>query len=112
MALRCVWQTLKKKYKLSVKLSVTFFSEQSVGMTLAQRYTESDTPLIGKQSVAAAHLQATAYAADLPRRRGVGVGRDAPHWKFRGRGGWGESPLAAGGPEQGHPRKGGRRHRR
>ena len=56
----------KKKYKLSVKLSVTFFSEQSVGMTLAQRYTESDTPLIGKQSVAAAHLQATAYAADLP----------------------------------------------
>ena len=35
-------------------------------MTLAQRYTGSDTPLIGKQSVAAAHLQATAYAADLP----------------------------------------------
>ena len=34
-------------------------------MTLAQRYTQSDTPLIGKQSVAAAHLQATAYAADL-----------------------------------------------
>lgn len=25
-------------------------------MTLAQRYTESDTPLIGKQSVAAAHF--------------------------------------------------------
>ena len=24
-------------------------------MTLAQRYTQSDTPLIGKQSVAAAH---------------------------------------------------------
>ena len=65
MALRCVWQTLKKKYKLSVKLSVIFFSKQSVGMTLAQRYTGSDTPLIGKQSVAAAHLQATAYAADL-----------------------------------------------
>ena len=56
----------KKKYKLSVELSVIFFSKQSVGMTLAQRYTESDTPLIGKQSVAAAHLQATAYAADLP----------------------------------------------
>ena len=35
-------------------------------MTLAQRYTESDTPLIGKQSVAAAHLLGTAYAADLP----------------------------------------------
>ena len=66
MALRCEGQTLKKKkYKLSVKLSVIFFSKQSVGMTLAQRYTESDTPLIGKQSVAAAHLQATAYAADL-----------------------------------------------
>ena len=45
----------KKKYKLSVELSVIFFSKQSVGMTLAQRYTESDTPLIGKQSVAAAH---------------------------------------------------------
>ena len=56
----------KKKYKLSVELSVIFFSKQSVGMTLAQRYTGSDTPLIGKQSVAAAHLQATAYAADLP----------------------------------------------
>ena len=56
----------KKKYKLSVELSVIFFSKQSVGMTLAQRYTQSDTPLIGKQSVAAAHLQATAYAADLP----------------------------------------------
>ena len=33
-------------------------------MTLAQRYTGSDTPLIGKQSVAAAHLQDAAHAAD------------------------------------------------
>ena len=40
-------------------------------MTLAQRYTGSDTPLIGKQSVAAAHLQATAYAADLPFGNGL-----------------------------------------
>ena len=46
MALRCEGQTLeKKKYQLSAKLSVTFFSEQSVGMTLAQRYDWSGTPL-------------------------------------------------------------------
>ena len=32
-------------YKLSVQLSVTFFSEQSVGMTLVQRYDCSGTPL-------------------------------------------------------------------
>ena len=70
MALRCEGQTLKKKkYKLSVELSVAFFSEQSVGMTLAQSYDWSGTPLKAGQSPAAAHLQATASAADLSKTR-------------------------------------------
>ena len=58
MALRCEGQTLKKKkkYKLSVKLSVAFVSEQSVGMTLARRYDWSGTPLKAGQSPAAAHF--------------------------------------------------------
>ena len=41
----------KKRYKLSVKLSVTFFSEQSVGMTLAQRYDWSGTPLSASRAL-------------------------------------------------------------
>ena len=63
-------------------------------MTLAQRYTESDTPLIGKQSVAAAHLQATAYAADLPfgngpyKSQGGRRGRGAENLDFRCFGPW------------------------
>ena len=46
-------------------LSVSFFSLQSVSMTLAQRYEWSGTPLTAGQGPAAAHLQATASAADL-----------------------------------------------
>ena len=63
-------------------------------MTLAQRYTESDTPLIGKQSVAAAHLQATAFATDLPfgngpyKSRGGCGSRRAENLNFRCFGPW------------------------
>ena len=65
MALRCEGQTLnKKKDKLSVKLSVLFFSEQSVGMTLARRYDWSGTPLMAGLRPAAAHLRGSAHAAD------------------------------------------------
>ena len=47
-------------------LSVSFFSLQSVSMTLARRYVWSGTPLTAGLSPAAAHyLQATASAADL-----------------------------------------------
>ena len=41
------------------------FSLQSVSMTLARRYEWSGTPLTAGQGPAAAHLQATASAADL-----------------------------------------------
>ncbi len=68
MALRCEGQTLKKKsVELSVELSVAFFSKQSVGITLAQSYDWSGTPLKAGLSPAAAHLQATASAADPSR---------------------------------------------
>ena len=58
MALRSEGQTLKKKrIELSVMLSVSFFSLQSVSMTLAQRYEWSGTPLTAGQGPAAAHCE-------------------------------------------------------
>ena len=65
MALRSEGQTLKKKRNIAERHAQRFFfSLQSVSMTLAQRYEWSGTPLTAGQGPAAAHLQATASAAD------------------------------------------------
>ena len=62
MALRGEGQTLDKK-KIAERYAQRFFSP-SAGMTLAQRYEWSGTPLKAGQGPAAAHLQAAASAAD------------------------------------------------
>ena len=54
---------IKNKKKLSVKLSVLFFSRQSVSMTEVRLHDWSDTPLKAWLGHAAAHLRASTPAA-------------------------------------------------